>query len=120
MGFCFGNAFKEGHCSPTPLIRTPPNEHKTRSVKAAPGYEGYASKDTSFTSSEDPSPEGKHDSTRLKPEEQCSREVNKTKERKVLQTREKCKRTQRNGGKAFDDGGERKKRKKFRFKNKTI
>jgi hypothetical protein len=45
-------------------------EHKTRSVKAAPGYEGYASKDTSFTSSEDPSPEGKHDSTRLKPEEQ--------------------------------------------------
>lgn len=70
LGFCFGNAFKEGHCSPTPLIRTPPNEHKTRSVKAAPGYEGYASKDTSFTSSEDPSPEGKHDSTRLKPEEQ--------------------------------------------------
>ena len=80
LGFCFGNAFKEGHCSPTPLIRTPPNEHKTRSVKAAPGYEGYASKDTSFTSSEDPSPEGKHDSTRLKPEEQCSREVNKTKD----------------------------------------
>jgi hypothetical protein len=39
---------------------------KTRSVKAALGYEDYASKGTSFTSSEDPSPEGSHDSTRLR------------------------------------------------------
>ena len=63
-----------------PLYATPPNEHKTRSVKAAPGYEDYASKGTSFTSSEDPSPEGSHDSTRLRPEKEWSREVNKTKD----------------------------------------
>ena len=36
---------------------------------------------------------------------------------------EKCTRTKRNGGKVFDmekDGGERKKRKKFRFKKNNL